>query len=79
MAALISLYDWLVKQKGLRSPLGELARTVTRDSGFPRDCATLDGFLAYVRASPQASAEAIAIARATYRAYERSAKPASRA
>jgi uncharacterized protein YozE (UPF0346 family) len=78
MAALVTFYEWLGKQKGLRTPVGELARAALRDKDFPRDVATLDAFLEYVKKSSPGSAEPVAIARAAYRAYERSAKPASR-
>jgi uncharacterized protein YozE (UPF0346 family) len=67
-----SFYDWLVKQKNQRTPLGEFAREVTRDPAFPRDVAiTLDAVLDFIRASPNSSAQTLAIARTAYRAYAR--------
>lgn len=76
MAALISFYDWLAKQKGLRSPMGDWAREVARDQGFPRDVATLDALLDHVRSGPKGTAQAVVFARSAYRAYERSQRPA---
>jgi uncharacterized protein YozE (UPF0346 family) len=72
MAALISFYEWLEKQKPLRTSLGGFAREVTRDRGFPRDIASLDALLDYVRGTPSNSAQTLAVARSAYRTYERS-------
>lgn len=66
-----TFYDWLVKQKNQRTPLGEFAREATRDPAFPRDVASLDAVLEFVRASPNNSARALATARTAYRAYAR--------
>jgi len=77
MAALISFYDWLAKQKKLRTPLGDFARVVARDPGFPRDVATLEALVEHFKASehfkalPGGSAQTIAVGRLAYRAYER--------
>jgi uncharacterized protein YozE (UPF0346 family) len=76
MAAMISFYDWLGKQKLLRSPLGNWAREAARDEAFPRDVADLDALLSYVRTSSKGSAQAVAIARSAYQAYVRSHRPA---
>jgi uncharacterized protein YozE (UPF0346 family) len=76
MAELISFYDWLAKQKSLRTPVGEFARTVARDKAFPRDVATLDALLDYVRTSQKGSAQAVAVARTAYQTYVRSHRPA---
>lgn len=75
MPAMISFYDWLAKHKNLRTPVGELARSAARDKNFPHDVVTLDAVLDYVRASSKGSAQAIAIARTAYQAYERSLRP----
>ncbi len=72
MAALVSFYDWLGKQKSLRTSLGQFAREMTRDPAFPRDVASLEAVLDYVRASANGSVQSVAVARASYRAYERS-------
>ena len=85
MAALDSFYDWLAKQKKLRTPLGDFARVVARDPGFPRDVATLDALLEYFKASeyfkalPGGSAQTIAVGRLAYKAYERAHGAAPRA
>jgi uncharacterized protein YozE (UPF0346 family) len=76
MAAMISFYDWLAKQKLLRTPLGDWAREVARDKEFPRDVATLEALLAHVKTKSEGSAQAVVIARTAYRAYERSQRPA---
>jgi uncharacterized protein YozE (UPF0346 family) len=78
MAALTSFYDWLVKQKGQRTSLGQFAREITRDPGFPRDVANLEALLEYVKAAPNSSAQNVAVARASYKAYERAHAPAIR-
>jgi uncharacterized protein YozE (UPF0346 family) len=71
MAALISFYAWLEKQKPLRTSLGGFARDVTRDPEFPRDAASLEAVLDYLRAGPNNSPQNVAVARSAYRAYER--------
>lgn len=76
MPAMISFYDWLAKQKLLRTPLGDLAREATRDKNFPRDAVTLEALIEYLRSTPAGSAQVIAVARAAYRNYERSLRPA---
>jgi uncharacterized protein YozE (UPF0346 family) len=77
--ALISFYDWLVKQKNLRTALGQFARDATRDPAFPREVASLDAVLEYARAVPNSTPQNIAVARSSYRAYERAhGAPAAR-
>jgi uncharacterized protein YozE (UPF0346 family) len=76
MASMICFYDWLAKQKLLRTPVGEFAREAARDKGFPRDVENLDALLGYVRSSPKVSAQAVVIARTAYQAYMRSQRPA---
>ncbi len=71
MAAFIPFYDWLTKHKTLRTPVGDLARTVLKDEKFPRDLTTLEAFLEYLRGSAHASTESIAKARVTWRAFEK--------
>lgn len=67
-----NFYDWLIKQKNQRTPLGDFAREVTRDPAFPKDVpTTLDSVLDFIRASPNASPQALAIARTAYRSYAR--------
>lgn len=76
MAAMISFYDWLTKQKQMRTPIGEFARAAARDKEFPQDVAALEALLEYVRGSKNGSAQAVAIARTAYQAYARSLRPA---
>lgn len=78
MAALVGFFEWLGKQKGLRNAVGEFARTAQRDASFPREVASLDALLDYVRKMPKSSAQAVAIARAAYRDYERNVSPPPR-
>jgi uncharacterized protein YozE (UPF0346 family) len=69
MAAFIPFYDWLLKHKSLRTPVGDLAREVLKDGKFPRDLTTLDGFLEYLRGA-SSSSQTLAKARITWRAFE---------
>jgi uncharacterized protein YozE (UPF0346 family) len=78
MAALTSFYDWLIKQKGLRTALGGFARDCTRDAAFPRDIATLEALLEYLRTSPKTTPQTLAVARTVYRTYQRSQESAPR-
>jgi uncharacterized protein YozE (UPF0346 family) len=71
MATFTPFYDWLAKHKALRTPVGDLAREVLKDKNFPQDITTLDGLLSHIRSAPYASSEALAKARATWRAFER--------
>jgi uncharacterized protein YozE (UPF0346 family) len=73
--AMTSFYDWLTKHKRLRTPLGELARAAARDKDFPRDVASLEILVDYVRVSSKGSAQAVVVARSAYQAYERSERP----
>jgi uncharacterized protein YozE (UPF0346 family) len=73
---MISFYDWLAKQKAVRTPLGNFARELLRDKSFPPDLASMDALLEHVRAMPQSSAQTIAIARTAYQTYVRSQSPA---
>ncbi len=70
MAAFTNFYDWLAKQKSLRTPVGEMAREIARDEGFPRDATTLDAVLEHLQTS-NASSAALARARATWKVFAR--------
>jgi uncharacterized protein YozE (UPF0346 family) len=70
MAAFTNFYDWLGKQKSLRTPVGDMAREVARDETFPRDVTTLEGVLEHLQKT-NASAAAVARARATWKAFGR--------
>ncbi|HEX5100692.1 MAG TPA: YozE family protein [Polyangiaceae bacterium] len=76
--AMIGFFEWLGKQKGLRNPVGEFARTALRDASFPREVASLDALLDYVRKMAKSSAQTVAVARNAYRDYERSVSPPPR-
>jgi uncharacterized protein YozE (UPF0346 family) len=78
MAKLVGFFEWLGKQKGLRTPVGEFARTAARDAGFPREIASLEALLEYVRGKANGTAQSVAVARTAYRDYERSVKPPTR-
>jgi uncharacterized protein YozE (UPF0346 family) len=73
MAAFTPFYDWLAKQKNLRSPVGEMARETARDAAFPREVTTLDGLLEHLQKS-NASSESVARARATWKVFARGAR-----
>jgi uncharacterized protein YozE (UPF0346 family) len=67
-----NFHDWLLEQKNQRSAVGQFAREMTRDPAFPKDVpTTLDAVIDFIRASPKASPQAIAIARTAYRMYAR--------
>jgi len=70
MAGFTNFYDWLAKQKGLRSPVGEMARDTARDEGFPRDASTLDAVLEHLQKA-NASTAVLARARATWKVFAR--------
>jgi uncharacterized protein YozE (UPF0346 family) len=78
MATLVSFFEWLDKHKGLRTPVGEFARTAGRDAAFPKEVASLDALLDYVRGTAKSSAQTVTIARIAYRDYERSVRPPPR-
>ena len=70
MAAFTNFYDWLGKQKNLRSPVGDMARDTARDASFPRDVTTLEAVLEHLQKS-NASSEVVARARATWKVFQR--------
>ena len=70
MAGFTNFYDWLTKQKNLRSPVGDMARETARDATFPRDLTTLEALLEHLQ-KINASSEAIARARATWKVFAR--------
>ncbi len=79
MAALTSFYDWLAKQKNMRTSLGSFAREVARDRDFPREVASLDALVEYLQATANKSPQTVAVARSAYRTYERTHSPPPRA
>ena len=70
MAAFTNFYDWLSKQKNLRSPVGEMARDVAKDASFPRDVTTLEAVLEHLQKA-DASSAVIARARSTWKVFAR--------
>ncbi|HEY0465878.1 MAG TPA: YozE family protein [Polyangiaceae bacterium] len=70
MAAFTNFYDWLAKQKSLRTPVGEMARETARDENFPRDVTTLEAVLEHLQ-KVNASSAALARARATWKVFAR--------
>jgi uncharacterized protein YozE (UPF0346 family) len=78
MATLVTFFEWLGKHKGLRTPVGEFARTALKDASFPREVPSLEALLDYVRGPAKGSAQTVTIARIAYRDYERSVRPPPR-
>lgn len=76
MATVVGFYEWLMKQKGQRNAVGELARAAARDAEFPKE-ANFEQILSHYVAK-KASAQTLAVARSAFRAYERSVGPAPR-
>jgi len=70
MATFTKFYDWLGKHKTDRTPVGEFARAMTKAPEFPQDLTTLDELTAYLKSSG-ASSQVAAMARATWKAFER--------
>jgi len=70
MAAFTNFYDWLSKQKNLRTPVGDMARDTAKDGSFPRDVTTLDAVLEHLQQA-NASSAVLARARATWKVYAR--------
>ena len=70
MARFSNFYDWLAKQKSLRTPVGEMARETARDESFPRDATTLEAVLEHLQKANATSA-VLARARATWKVFAR--------
>ena len=73
MPAFTNFYDWLAKQKNLRTPVGDMARDVARDESFPKDVTTLEAVLEHLQKSNPSSA-VLARARATWKVFGRGGK-----
>jgi uncharacterized protein YozE (UPF0346 family) len=65
-----TFYEWLAKQKSRKSPLGDLAGEALGDASFPKDVASLDALLTYMR-TKKAAGMAIATARIAWQTYAR--------
>ena len=74
MSKFTTFYEWLEKQKSQKSPLGNLAKDAARDEAFPKDVASLDALLAYLK-TKKVSGLAIATAKIAWQSYTRGAGP----
>jgi uncharacterized protein YozE (UPF0346 family) len=74
MSKFTTFYEWLEKQKGQKSPLGNLANDAARDKAFPKDVASLDALLAYMK-TKKSSGLKIATARIAWQSYTRGQGP----
>jgi uncharacterized protein YozE (UPF0346 family) len=74
MSKFTTFYEWLEKQKSKKSPLGNLASEVARDEAFPKDVASLDVLLAYMK-TKKLSALQIATAKLAWQTYARGQAP----
>lgn len=74
MSKFTTFYEWLEKQKGKKSPLGDLAGIASRDEAFPKDVASLDVLLAYMK-EKKLSALHVATAKLAWKTYARGAAP----
>ncbi len=74
MSKFTTFYEWLEKQKSKKTPLANLASDAVRDAGFPKDVASLDALLAYMKAQ-KASGLKIATARLAWQSYARGQAP----
>ncbi len=74
MSKFTTFYEWLEKQKAKKSPLGDLAADAVRDGAFPKDIASLDALLAYLK-TKNASGLKLATAKLAWQSYARGAAP----
>ena len=74
MSKFNTFYEWLEKQKSKKSPLGNLANDAARDEAFPKDVASLDALLAYMK-TKKFSGLRIATARIAWQSYTRGQGP----
>lgn len=74
MSKFTTFYEWLEKQKSKKSPLGSLANDAARDQGFPKDVASLDALLAYLK-EKKLSGLQIATAKLAWQSYARGQAP----
>lgn len=74
MSKFTTFYEWLDKQKGKKTPLGSLASEVARDEAFPKDVASLDALLAYMK-SKKFSGLKLATAKLAWQTYARGEAP----
>ena len=74
MTKFTTFYEWLEKQKSKKSPLGTLANDAVRDEAFPKDVASLDALLAYLKAK-KISGLHLATAKLAWQTYARGQAP----
>ena len=74
MSKFTTFNEWLEKQKSKKSPLGDLANDAVRDEHFPKDVASLDALLAYIK-QKKASGLALATARIAWQTFARGQRP----
>jgi uncharacterized protein YozE (UPF0346 family) len=74
MSKFTTFYEWLDKQKSKKSPLGNLANEVVRDEAFPKDVATLDALLTYLKAKKLSGLQ-LATAKLAWQTYARGEAP----
>lgn len=74
MSKFTTFYEWLEKQKSQKSPLGSLASEVTRDEAFPKDVASLEALLAYLK-TKKLSGLHVATAKVAWKTYSRGEGP----
>ena len=69
-----TFYEWLEQQKSKKSPLGNLANEAVRDEAFPKDVASLDALLTYMKAKKLSGLQ-IATAKLAWQTYARGQAP----
>jgi uncharacterized protein YozE (UPF0346 family) len=74
MSKFVTFYEWLEKQKGRKSPLGDLAAEALRDESFPKEITSADALVAYLKAK-KAPGIAVATARIAWQTYARAHGP----
>lgn len=74
MSKFTTFYEWLEKQKSKKSPLGSLASEVVRDEAFPKDVASLEALLAYMKAKKLSGLQ-LATAKLAWQTYARGEAP----
>lgn len=74
MSKFTTFYEWLEKQKSQKSPLGNLANEAARDAAFPKDVASLDALLVYMKAKKLSGLQ-LATAKLAWQTYARGQAP----
>jgi uncharacterized protein YozE (UPF0346 family) len=74
MSKFTTFYEWLEKQKSKKSPLGNLANDAVRDEAFPKDVASLEALLAYMKGKKLSGLQ-VATAKLAWQTYARGQAP----